>query len=105
MVSRMVSSSSSRASDTMSVRWTITSLAVMLSNSKTFSMSSFSLLWMAPDSSPSSTMAMMLSSDTDLFRFSSRITGRYSSARLPARLTKNNMGHIWYPDTEIPPCM
>ena len=57
-------SSASAGSVTISVRWTITSLAVVLSNWNTFSMNSFSLLWMAPDSSPSSTMAMILSSDT-----------------------------------------
>ena len=72
MASITVSSSSSTSRVTMSVRWTITSRAVMVSKSKTFSMSVFSLLWMAPDSSPSSTIAMMLSSDT----FSSRRSRR-----------------------------
>lgn len=60
----------------MSVRWIITSSAVVLLNSKTFSISSFSLRSMAPDSSPSSTMAMISSSETSSPLRSSLSRGR-----------------------------
>ena len=105
MVDKMVLSSALRGSVTISVRWIITSSAVMLLNSKMFSMSSFSFCSMAPDSSPSSTMAMIsLASSSPLSRCSQERMGRRSrSSRLSTTLIPSRMGHIWSPDTEIPP--
>ena len=86
----------------MSVRWTITSLAVLLSNSRTFSINSFSLVWIAPDSSPSSTMAMILSSDTSSFRWIRFKMGRQSSwIALIHRLIPNRISHIWPSGTKM----
>ena len=64
MVCSISSAVSSAQSITISVRWTITSSAVVLLNSKIFSIISFSPDSMAPCSSPISTIMRMPSSDT-----------------------------------------
>ena len=80
MVCAISSAVSSTHSITMSVRWIITSPAVMLSNSKMFSIISFSPAWMAPFSSPMSTIMRMPSSDTSSSSSLGSICTRRSTA-------------------------